>query len=589
MTNKFKLLFCLLAICVISSCSKDDSAPSSDYPKSLSFEVQSSASFEDGDEIAVRAYGSDDIPLQACVLYTYSNGSFSSSDPIVEESAGEISYYRAVYPYATINDDLTLYFEVKENQNEGDNLSLSDLQYSYSTSTSFSFQHLMPKIFVNVVSDNSSATNITATIKLVSGVEYNLSDLTSTPDASTKSITMSNDSNSCYSAFVAPQNISAGSTFITISVDGVEYICDAIEDSLSLLNGEEYTIDVEFIEGAMITTYWYEEATDVPQGWIGIYTAEQLAKIGVDSEYPLDGSYILMRDITLFENWTPIGGVDYNNNVLLNITNSYPFTGIFDGDDHTISGILVSSDKTYLGLFGYIEGATIENLILYAPEIYIIKDAPYTQNIGYNGCIAGYASNSTITRCGVADGAVCGYKYTGGVVGCIVDTELVSCYFNGSAESLGAYAGGIAAYAESSKIVACYNTGTVGDCAYEGGIVGWSKNIYMIGCYNTGETTNGYTCNGSLIGCATGDNDETYGLTACYYLDTWGKSAIGQNLAGYSDSGYSSFAMYGDGTFAQSMNAAISGAGYTNIEYTVSEYGYCPSLMGESLAYPSVE
>lgn len=43
-----------------------------------------------------------------------------------------------------------------------------------------------------------------------------------------------------------------------------------------------------------------------------------------------------------FEEWTPIG------------TASNPYTGTFDGNGHTVSGIYINTSEDYQGLFGYI-------------------------------------------------------------------------------------------------------------------------------------------------------------------------------------------------------------------------------------------
>ena len=84
-----------------------------------------------------------------------------------------------------------------------------------------------------------------------------------------------------------------------------------------------------------------------------IYNADQLAKIGNDPTYPLDGSYILMNDIDLsgIANWDPIGDADD------------PFCGKFLGAGFTISGMNIaelpmasSNGCAYAGLFGYNTG-----------------------------------------------------------------------------------------------------------------------------------------------------------------------------------------------------------------------------------------
>ena len=46
-----------------------------------------------------------------------------------------------------------------------------------------------------------------------------------------------------------------------------------------------------------------EESAVIP-----ISNAEELARIGTDAGYPMDGDYELTADIQLEGNWTPFGG-----------------------------------------------------------------------------------------------------------------------------------------------------------------------------------------------------------------------------------------------------------------------------------------
>ena len=48
--------------------------------------------------------------------------------------------------------------------------------------------------------------------------------------------------------------------------------------------------------------------------------------------------------------WLPIGG------------ETNPFAAVFDGNSHTISGLAIRRDQTYVGLFGRTGGAVIRNL-----------------------------------------------------------------------------------------------------------------------------------------------------------------------------------------------------------------------------------
>ncbi len=91
-----------------------------------------------------------------------------------------------------------------------------------------------------------------------------------------------------------------------------------------------------------------ERLTEVPDGWVGVYTAADLDAVRND----LTGRYILMEDVTFdaadFEEggafaggWTPIG------------TAREPFTGMFDGNGHVVRGLVIDAENTAaVGLFG---------------------------------------------------------------------------------------------------------------------------------------------------------------------------------------------------------------------------------------------
>lgn len=105
---------------------------------------------------------------------------------------------------------------------------------------------------------------------------------------------------------------------------------------------------------------------EVPEGWTGIYTVEDLEKVRED----LAGRYILMNDIVIpeeayapggiYENgFTPIGGHkhSYTNEEGNSFIRTYSFTGIFNGNGYTISNVRVTSmnQTGTAGLFGYCE------------------------------------------------------------------------------------------------------------------------------------------------------------------------------------------------------------------------------------------
>ena len=207
----------------------------------------------------------------------------------------------------------------------------------------------------------------------------------------------------------------------------------------------------------------------------------------------------LAADITLTEPWTPVG-TDYQN----------PYTGTFDGNNHTIRGLTVTGSNEYAGLFGYIgKDGTVKNVKL--EDVQITSDHQYA-NVGG---VAGM-NDGTIENCSVS-GRVRGYS-AGGVVGQQYSGSITLC--NSSATVQGtSQVGGVVGYTNYGvTLTACYATGDVtaennntAGTFFAGGVVG-SNGGNLTACYATGKVTGG---TGSIyVGGVTGSNDSGT-LTAC--------------------------------------------------------------------------
>lgn len=93
-------------------------------------------------------------------------------------------------------------------------------------------------------------------------------------------------------------------------------------------------------------------ASVVNEKYYLIETEEDLRAIGSGS-YSLSDNYMLNRDITLKKEWRAIGD------------DKQPFTGKFDGNGYTINNLTITDKKAkFIGLFGWVEGATINNVTL---------------------------------------------------------------------------------------------------------------------------------------------------------------------------------------------------------------------------------
>ena len=158
------------------------------------------------------------------------------------------------------------------------------------------------------------------------------------------------------------------------------------------------------------------------------------------------------------KNWNPIGD---------NRTDA-AFSGIFDGQGHTINGAHISGDfcwngavygsKEGWGLFSVLDGATVKNLK--------VDGAIFGSYTVISGVIAGYANDTTFENIDIINSKVAGYNwYTGGVVGwaqgeCtfkdinLDNTVAVGSLWDSHGQNAGGIAGGVSA---ESKI-------TIEDC-----------------------------------------------------------------------------------------------------------------------------
>ena len=187
----------------------------------------------------------------------------------------------------------------------------------------------------------------------------------------------------------------------------------------------------------------------------------------------LAGSYKMEADLDLMnETWVPIAS---------------PFTGVFDGDHHTVANIKVTAtgDK---GLFARLQGGTIKNVGIASGTIGASNIDGFTGGItGYimtSGTISGCFNNATVASSANNIGGIAGYCYSTN------DTRIIACYNSGNVEGQ-TYVGGIVGNINNNNnaVIACYNTGRITtnrpNGTYMGGISGSSGTI--IACYNTGE------------------------------------------------------------------------------------------------------
>ena len=234
------------------------------------------------------------------------------------------------------------------------------------------------------------------------------------------------------------------------------------------------------------------------KGANAVLTADITVNTGV-----LNADGTLASDVSSFRVWTIIG----------NSSNKY--TGTFDGQNYTISGLYFNNTSIdYVGLFGFVGGGgEISNVG--------VVDSYFKGN-NYTGGVCG-KTYSTITNC-YNTGAVSGSDKVGGVCGESFCGEITNCY-NTGAVSGSNQIGGVCGFGNGSTITNCYNTGEVtatGDAAYVGGVCGESGGK-IINCYNTGKVDGSF-----VVGGVCGRNGGK--ITNCYFdSNKYSGNAVGKN------------------------------------------------------------
>ena len=194
------------------------------------------------------------------------------------------------------------------------------------------------------------------------------------------------------------------------------------------------------------------------------------------------------------QGWVPIG------------REGTPFKGVFDGDGHTIRGLVVQTTGYYAGLFGYVEHGTIRNVGMVGAEISLVKNSGDC----YAGGIAGYVDYGTISGCYntgnvSASPASSGRFFAGGIVGATgghnfsrQDVAIEKCYNTGDVSAKNEAGGIVGRVGNKTIIKKCHNTGNVSAEDEAGGIVGNSCFIDISECYNKGSVSGNYA--GGIMG-----------------------------------------------------------------------------------------
>ena len=327
--------------------------------------------------------------------------------------------------------------------------------------------------------------------------------------------------------------------FPEVVIDGpeYEYMRCYLVDGEMLYHEGDYDCDYVPQTGSPC---WDGSVADAYEGGDGtegnpyqIATPQQLALLAQQTNTGTGGDahYILTDNICLnVENdsidW-PVIGKETSQNLPIY------FTGVFNGNGHTIERMIIRENHVDAGLFGHTRGAVIKNLRVADASIQVGSDV---------GIIVGQAYNTSIINCTVQNSTISrehnSNNYVGGIVGgyyptdnasdtvyikdCVSEVRFLNperffiaggivgrcmtmsadggfavienCENRSNVEG-SHYVGGIMGNADNSHngeslaliIKGCRNYGTISSTTFCGGIVAHSWGVQMIGCLNMGE------------------------------------------------------------------------------------------------------
>ena len=256
---------------------------------------------------------------------------------------------------------------------------------------------------------------------------------------------------------------------------------------------------------------------------IGLTYLSNFVNRGFDCK---DFYFKLTQDVAFspIKTWNDASSFWYNFEPIGNYMTGRCFAGTFNGQNYTIEGIRIYENEDFdtddnIGLFGYINGGTIKNVIL--------ADSRITAHDNVGGIVGFMMGNGTVQNCHVKSTVAIhtvnkgndGANYHGGIVGHIYGGTITNCtsaaIFTFASGQVGSCYGGIAGCLDGSAVSSCLtncfalgvnipydSTDPATGASVRGAIVGdviyaTITNNYYSACDLAGSTSN--------IGTASGD------------------------------------------------------------------------------------
>jgi hypothetical protein len=323
-----------------------------------------------------------------------------------------------------------------------------------------------------------------------------------------------------------------------------------------------------------------------------IWTAGQMNEIGANPN-DWDAHFVLMNDINMADyTYTTalIAPVIFEEDSV-DFGPVIPFTGVFDGNSHTIEGLTIEGQGG-LGLFGVVyEGGEVTNLgmvdvnisgssfvgglvgrngdLLWNGDSWVSTEGGIVNNCYTTGIVTGLIEGNCI-------GGLVGFNYIGYISNCYSDVDIVTADYFSMVGGLVGITFGEVEGPNQSQVLNCYATGTItgggsnisggygglagvnsagvirdsfslseislgGEARDVGGLVGSNGSLKSIisNCYSQGTVTCGIDSSrvGGLVGNSNGRIENSYAMVSVNGVDKVG-GLVGQNYySGYPSTG----------------------------------------------------
>lgn len=346
----------------------------------------------------------------------------------------------------------------------------------------------------------------------------------------------------------------------------------------------------------------YSGGTGEPNDPYRIATPNDLNDIGNHVE-DYNKCFVMVNDINLAE---------YTSSQF-NIIGDYlsePFTGVFDGNNHTIWNFNYESTQQNeeTGIFGYVSdtNAVIKDVKLQDPNI---RGGP----ANFVGALAGIFESGTVRGCSVEGGIIVGRVGVGGLIGwsgpdapswpgarvteCYAETDVQATH-DCAGGLVGSNLGGIGGFVSN-----CYAKGDVEGLDWVGGLVG-SNHGPIADCYATGAAV-GQAGVGGLAGYNEGPVARSYsagpvsgtsdvggllgtnwGLVSDCFWDT--ETSGRDNMCGRSSGSGCNSRLYGKTTAEMQTQSTFTDAGWDFVGEEVNGTENICRLCNEGLEYPKL-